>query len=491
MAVGHQIPAAEHVGAAAAGLHAEAGVAAGVVKYFAGAGDDGAVFFHAGLDIHSRAGTDGRGNRFLGLVEDDHHRPLGLDRQQAADRLDGGAGGDAAALAAETAAQAGGDHAHVVERQAEHLGYFLAHGEGRLGVGPNGETAVGFHLRRGDARLQILRVDHLGFVNFVDHDIRFGHRFFGIADMDDGMAANIFELRVRGNSFRQRHVVVQGRRVRLGRFFGIEGHRQRFVDDLDFFERLPGDGRRFRGDGGDRVAHEADFVARENMAVDITAAVTHVRRIGGGHHGMDAGNFLCFAGVDADDLRVGVLAAQDRAVQLVFEHQVDAVNALADDALDAAHARRARTDDFEFSFGHDLCPPCDAIGGEMDRVDDLVVAGAAADVAGDRFFDVFRRRFGGSVEQRFHGNDVARRAIAALHRAGVDERLLHGMQLIAVGQAFDRRDLRADGVGGHGHAGVDRHAVVNDRAGAALTGIAAKLAAFHFQACRGEIPRAT
>ena len=80
----------------------------------------------------------------------------------------------------------GGDHAHVVERHAEHFGDLLAHRKGRLGVGPDGEPAVRFHLRRGDARLQILRMDHLGFVNFVDDHVGFGHRFLGIADMDGG-----------------------------------------------------------------------------------------------------------------------------------------------------------------------------------------------------------------------------------------------------------------------------------------------------------------
>jgi hypothetical protein len=50
---------------------------------------------------------------------------------------------------------------------------------------------------------------------------------------------------------------------------------------------------------------------------------------------------------------VGVLAAQDRAVQLIFEHQIDAVDALADDPLDATRARRAGADDFQFSFCHD------------------------------------------------------------------------------------------------------------------------------------------
>src|SRR4029453_6081623 len=163
---------------------------------------------------------------------------------------------------------------------------------------------------------------------------------------------------------------------------------------------------------------------------------------------------------------MGVLAAQNRAMQLVFEHQVDAVDALADDALDAAHAGRARTDDFQFRFGHDLSPPCDAIGGEMDRVDDLVVAGAATDVAGDRFFNIFRCGFGSAVEQGFHRYDISRRAVPTLHRARVDEGLLHGMQLVAVGQTFDGYDFRAVGIGSHGDAGIDRLALLKDPAGA-------------------------
>ena len=117
----------------------------------------------------------------------------------------------------------------------------------------------------------------------------------------------------------------------------------------------------------------------------------------------------------------------------------------------------------------------------MDRVDDLVVTGAAADVAGDRFLDILGRRFSGAVEQYFDRHDVARRAVAALYRAGVDKGLLNRMQLIAVRKPLDGRDLGAVGVGGHGHARVDRLAIVNDRAGAALAGVAAELAALHLQ----------
>ena len=118
---------------------------------------------------------------------------------------------------------------------------------------------------------------------------------------------------------------------------------------------------------------------------------------------------------------------------------------------------------------------------ELDRIDDLVVTGAAADITRDRFLDFLRCRRLGPIEQRFHRHYESRRAVAALHRARVDERLLHRVQFIAVGESFDRRDFRTIGIRGHGHARVDRFAVVNDGAGAALAGVAAELAAFHFE----------
>src|SRR3989338_8837431 len=102
--IGRQVPAAEHVRAAGAGHGAKTGVGAGVIDHFARAGDDSAVFLHAGFNVQFRAGADGGRDGFLRLVEDDHHRPFGCERQQSADRLNGRAGGDAARLAAEAAA---------------------------------------------------------------------------------------------------------------------------------------------------------------------------------------------------------------------------------------------------------------------------------------------------------------------------------------------------------------------------------------------------
>ena len=53
----------------------------------------------------------------------------------------------------------------------------------------------------------------------------------------------------------------------------------------------------------------------------------------------------------------------------------------------------------------------------------------------------FARRLLVLAQQRDGRQDLPRHAVAALHRLLVEKRLLHGMQLVAVGQALDRRDL--------------------------------------------------
>src|SRR5207237_9158533 len=69
--------------------------------------------------------------------------------------------------------------------------------------------------------------------------------------------------------------------------------------------------------------------------------------------------------------------------------------------------------------------PVSSSGGETDGVEDLRVARAAAEVAGERLANLVLRRVGVLLEQCGGGDDETRRAEAALHGAGVDERLLH------------------------------------------------------------------
>ena len=64
-----------------------------------------------------------------------------------------------------------------------------------------------------------------------------------------------------------------------------------------------------------------------------------------------------------------------------------------------------------------------------DRVEDLLVAGAAAEVAGERLADLVVASGSGCASSRSAvGDDEPGRAEAALHGAGVDERLLHRVQ---------------------------------------------------------------
>src|SRR5438552_8454022 len=64
----------------------------------------------------------------------------------------------------------------------------------------------------------------------------------------------------------------------------------------------------------------------------------------------------------------------------------------------------------------------------LDRLDDLLVAGAAAQVAGDRLLDAARRWLRLAREQRLGSKQDARGAIAALRSAEIGKRRLQRMQ---------------------------------------------------------------
>src|SRR5215471_9441108 len=114
---------------------------------------------------------------------------------------------------------------------------------------------------------------------------------------------------------------------------------------------------------------------------------------------------------------------------------------------------------------------------QLDRVEDLRVAGAAAEIAGQRHPHLVTARDGVAFEESFRGEEDARRAIAALGGAELGESLLQGMEVAAIGHTLDGLDgapLRLDGQGQAGQHGlaVDEHG-----AGAALPELASMLGA--------------
>ena len=119
-----------------------------------------------------------------------------------------------------------------------------------------------------------------------------------------------------------------------------------------------------------------------------------------------------------------------------------------------------------------------ALGGERDRLDDLRIAGAAADVGGNGFDDVLARRRGIVGQQRMGGEDHRRRAIAALHAVGLAECVLNGRELARPGrQALDGGDGVSVGLHREHQAGAHRRAVDQHGAGAADAVLAAGMRA--------------
>ena len=129
-------------------------------------------------------------------------------------------------------------------------------------------------------------------------------------------------------------------------------------------------------------------------------------------------------------------------------------------------------------------PPCAgpvARSRILDRRDDVVVGAAAAEIAAHPVADLLRRAGMALVDAGDAGHDLPGRAIAALERIALDEGGLQRVELVALGQAFDRRDLAAFHQGGERQAGLHALAVHQHRAGAALAEAAALLRAGQMQ----------
>src|SRR5918998_4328486 len=94
------------------------------------------------------------------------------------------------------------------------------------------------------------------------------------------------------------------------------------------------------------------------------------------------------------------------------------------------------------------------LGREANGVEDLLVSGAAAEVAREGLPYL---RVGGvrvAAEQVVGGDYEPRGAEAALHPSRLDEGLLDGVQVLAAGYALDRDDLAALGLAREHQAGA-------------------------------------
>src|ERR1700694_763150 len=78
-----------------------------------------------------------------------------------------------------------------------------------------------------------------------------------------------------------------------------------------------------------------------------------------------------------------------------------------------------------------------ALRGERNGFDDLGIAGAAAQIPGNRVANLFARQVGIVFHARSGRYKEGGRAVSALRSAALGEGLLHGMQLIVFGEALN------------------------------------------------------
>ena len=210
----------------------------------------------------------------------------------------------------------------------------------------------------------------------------------------------------------------------------VDEHVERLVLDLDELGGVARELARLGDDGDDRVADVADAADRERVVLDLVAGrrreleerVGQRRDLVAGQRPVDAGQRQRRRDVDRDDQRVRVRRAHEvhvaHAVPLdvVDEHALaleEPPVLLARDALARGIAGLELDAVAVVRSSCSLLPRC-----RLHRLDDVPVAGAAADVALDRAADLVVGRLRVLLQQGGRAHQHPRRAVAALERRG-------------------------------------------------------------------------
>ena len=226
----------------------------------------------------------------------------------------------------------------------------------------------------------------------------------------------------------------------------------------------------------DGVTHAAGDIALSDHDVPVLDKVADLvdRHVLGAQDAHHAGQGLGLGGIDGEHAGARILGAhgagvgQTRLIKLVdvvgilalAEHllaHVDTEGALAHAVVIAALQILV---DLLFATEHRSC--------QRDALDNLLVAGATADIAADGVLDLLLGGLGILGDERRTRHDHTGDAKAALHGAhgakGVHKGLAH-----VLGQALDGHDVTAGGKGGGQHARLDGRTVHVDGAGTAGT----------------------
>ena len=334
-------------------------------------------------------------------------------------------------LAAEAAAHQHVGNADLLLRQTQHTGDLPRRIVGALVRGED-RHAVPLPICHGAFRFEerMLRIGRL----IVVHQ-----HIVGIADGLIGIAAAhvLFAQQIAG--------LVHQRRIGLRGIGGAEDGLERFVFDLDQGFCLLQDLLRLRRHQTDGVAQIVGDLPHRDHGIPVLLQMSHLdlsrdilSRINADH----AGQRLRLLLVDRKDPGAGVFAAHSAAVDHAVDIHVVGVLAVALHLFRNVDTRHTLADLAALLRGVGKLPRAEDLRRQQNAVNDLDVAGAAADVVADGKRRLLARRLGIGVEQRLGGDDHARDAEAALHGARPAEGI--GVNFFfKIGQSLDRHDRLA------------------------------------------------
>ena len=259
------------------------------------------------------------------------------------------------------------------------------------------------------------------------------------------------------------------RRVRIERSRRVQDRLALLVVDFD-----QGDGgaclRSRRGrHRGDHIADATGLLAHrdESRPVVVDQPVPAIsRNVGGRGHGHDAGQLLRLRGVDMTHLGAGVGRQQNCAVQHSRQHHVVHVRLVAQGQLLAGVAGERAADPSVTARLRDLFA---ALGSrqELDRVEDLGVAGASTEVPCHARGDLIAGQLEILVEHALGAHGDAGDAEPALETGDADEALGDQVALLRV-EALEGHDLLPVGLRSRHGTGRLGHAVDQGETAATL-----------------------
>ena len=303
-------------------------------------------------------------------------------------------------LDAVAAADVGADHAHVALGQAHVLGEHALHHVRRLGSVIDGKLARAA-IVVGEDRPRLQRCARVArrVERRLDHLVGGSESLLHLAALVDALKTKIVT-----------QVRMDDRCVRCQGSLHLDRRGQCLVADIDLGQRVLGGGARLGNYSGDRLAGPGGALQRQRqlrgrfhaleMRQHRDPGVAMLGEVLAGEHAQHARHCERFRGVDIDDPGVRVRAPDECHVRHARQHDVvDELSASLNQLLRVGSRYRladigiwpvdgARVDDLVHGSSLSVALPRH----RFHCIDDRVIAGAAAVVAGEMLADFFARR---------------------------------------------------------------------------------------------------